>query len=314
MPSVVNYAEAYQQAIVDGFYTDYLYTNALWQSPSNASVSFVNAKTVKLPKLTIDEGRKDRQRRTITSPITNYSTDWIPKQLAFDRYWDTLVDPLDVDETNQLVTVGNVTRQFNIQQKLPEDDSYMTSKLYKEKVAANNVKDEGGLYTDALTADNVLEIYDKMMEDMDEARVPATGRLLYVTPAVNTLLKTAAAKNRTIMISTPDAIARTVRSLDEVTIVVVPSDLMDTDYDFTSGAKRKDDAQAIQMFLIQNGAQIAPIKYTFVGLDQPSAQTAGNFLYYEQAYEDVFLLPGRATGYAAVTGAKKAKAAPAKKS
>ena len=55
--------------------------------------------------------------------------------------------------------------------------------------------------------------------------------------------------NRTVVISDPSAITRTVHSLDEVTINVVPSDLMQTTFDFSVGSKLKSDAKQIEMFL-----------------------------------------------------------------
>ena len=56
------------------------------------------------------------------------------------------------------------------------------------------------------------------------------------------------------------------------------------------------------MFLISNGVQIAPEKYSFVGFDQPSASTSGNYLYYEQSYDDVLLLSTKTKGYEVVVG------------
>ena len=138
--------------------------------------------------------------------------------------------------------------------------------------------------------------------NFDEARIPAQGRILYVTPKMNSILKRADAMNRTVVISDPSAITRTVHSLDEVTINVVPSDLMQTTFDFTVGSKLKSDAKQIEMFLISNGVQIAPEKYSFVGFDQPSASTSGNYLYYEQSYDDVLLLSTKTKGYEVVVG------------
>lgn len=135
-----------------------------------------------------------------------------------------------------------------------------------------------------------------MMMNMDEKRVPSDNRLLYVTPQINKMLKQAEARNRALSISGNGKVDRAIYSLDDVTIKVVPSDLMQSDYDFTVGAKLKDDAKQINMMLIQNGVQIAPQKYSFVGMDNPTASNDGNFNYYERSYSDVFLLKGRETG------------------
>ena len=70
--------------------------------------------------------------------------------LTMDREWDTLVDPLDVVETNDVATIANVTRVFNEQQKVPEMDAYMSSKL--AGFAAAN----GGTSSVELTSASIL--------------------------------------------------------------------------------------------------------------------------------------------------------------
>lgn len=300
MSEVINYADAYQSAVQQAFYDGHLYSADLWNSPSNSMVKFDGAKHIKVPRLTITAGRQDRQRRTITGFAANYSNDWDSYELTNERYWSTLVDPLDVDETDMVVSIANITRQFNLDSKMPEKDREMFSKLYQQKVHYDG---QEGIHTETVDETNILKLFDEMMSNFDEARIPAQGRILYVTPKMNSILKRADAMNRTVVISDPSAITRTVHSLDEVTIHVVPSDLMQTTFDFTVGSKFKEGAKQIDMFLISNGIQIAPEKYSFVGFDQPSALTSGNYLYYEQSYDDVLILSTKTKGYEAVVSA-----------
>ncbi|ORN02663.1 capsid protein [Lentilactobacillus parabuchneri] len=290
--ATINYAEAYQQAIQQAFYDGHLFSQDLWNSPSNNVIKFDGAKHIKVPRLTIDEGRKDRARRTITQPAANYSNDWDSYELTNERYWSTLVDPSDVDESNMVISIANITKQFNLDEKMPEMDRQMFSKLYSEKVAAN----DSGITTDTLDEKNILTAFDQMMVDFDEARIPGTNRILYVTPAINAILKRAESINRSLVLKDANKVQRTVYSLDDVTINVVPSDLMQTAFDFSVGSKTVDSAQQIQMFLIYNGVQIAPQKYSFVGFDAPSAANSGNYLYYEQSYDDVLLLKTKTKG------------------
>lgn len=302
--ATVNYADAYQQAIQQAFYDGHLFSSDLWNSPSNSTIQFDGAKHIKVPRLKIDEGRRDRARRTMTQPAANYSNDWDSYELTNERYWSTLVDPSDVDESNMVVSIANITKQFNLDEKMPEMDRQMFSKLYQEKEAAA----DGGIHTDTLTEANILEVFDGMMANFDEARISGAGRILYVTPQVNSMLKRADALNRQINLSDAGNLKRSVYSLDDVTIKVVPSDLMQTAYDFTVGSKIKDDAKQIEMFLIFNGVQIAPQKYSFVGFDAPSAANSGNCLYYEQSYDDVLLLKTKTAGIEFVTAEKAPKA------
>lgn len=306
----VNYAEQYQKAVQQAFYDGHLYTAPLWQSPSNGLISFDGAKHIKLPRLTIEEGRRNRQRREITDIKANYSNDWDSYELKNERYWSTLVDPSDIDETNYVVSIANITRQFNIDEKMPEMDKYMFSKLFLEK----QTKDGGkGITTDTLDEKNILIAFDNMMVDFDEARIPNQNRYLYVTPKINEILKRAETMNRGLTLKDPNSVQRTVYSLDDVNIVVIPSDLMQTAYDFTVGAKTIDDSKQIEMMLIYNGVQIAPEKYTFAGFDSPSAKSSGNWLYYEQTYNDVLLLNTKTAGIQFVIADKVAPQAPTTK-
>ena len=306
----VNYAEQYQKAVQQAFYDGHLYTAPLWNSPSNGLISFDGAKHIKLPRLTIEEGRRDRKRREITDIKANYSNDWDSYELTNERYWSTLVDPSDIDQTNYVVSIANITRQFNLDEKMPEMDKYMFSKLFLEK----QTKDGGkGITTDTLDEKNILTAFDNMMVDFDEARIPNQNRYLYVTPKINAILKQAEAMNRGLTLKDPNNVQRTVYSLDDVNIVVIPSDLMQTAYDFTVGAKTIDDSKQIEMMLIYNGVQIAPEKYTFAGFDSPSAKSSGNWLYYEQAYNDVLLLNTKTAGIQFVIADKVAPQAPAPK-
>ena len=306
----VNYAEQYQKAVQQAFYDGHLYTAPLWNSPSNGLISFDGAKHIKLPRLTIEEGRRNRQRREITDIKANYSNDWDSYELTNERYWSTLVDPSDIDETNYVVSIANITRQFNLDEKMPEMDKYMFSKLFLEK----QTKDGGnGITTDALDEKNILTAFDNMMVDFDEARIPNQNRYLYVTPKINAILKRAEAMNRGLTLKDPNSVQRTVYSLDDVTITVIPSDLMQTAYDFTVGAKTIDDSKQIEMMLIYNGVQIAPEKYSFAGFDAPSAANNGNYLYYEQSYNDVLLLNTKTAGIQFVIADKATPQAPANK-
>ena len=129
------------------------------------------------------------------------------------------------------------------------------------------------------------------MEEMDEARVPQTGRILYVTPAVNTLIKNAKDIVRTINVNGgATALNRTISRIDEVEIVKVPSELMKTVYDFSNGWKAGVSAKQINMLLIHPVAVFTPVSYSFASMEAPSAHSKGKYLYYEESFEDVFIM------------------------
>ena len=205
-----------------------------------------------------------------------------------ERKWSTLVHPRDVQQANQVTTISNITRVFNEEQKFPEMDAYTISKIYADWTAAGEAAD-----TTVLTAENILAVYDKMLEEMSEGRVPKMGLLLYVNPATNTLIKNAQGIYRTLDVGKQNQLSRAIKSLDEVQIEEVPSELMKTLYDFTQGWKVAGSAKQINMMLINPLAVITPVSYEFSKLDPPSALSEGKYVYYEESHEDVFVLKNK---------------------
>ena len=186
--------------------------------------------------------------------------------MQFYREWSTSLDPADVDDTNMVLTIQNATKVFNETQKFPEKDAYTISKIYADWTSQGGVAD-----TTALTVDNVLTVFDKLMEAMDEALVPFSGRILYVTPAVKTLLKNASQIGLSRPVDgTGKEINRIVNRLDEVVLNTVPSVLMKTAYDFNpdsgKGFEVSREAKQVNMFLVHPSAILTPSKYSFVGV------------------------------------------------
>lgn len=288
MPTALNYAAQYSQALANA-YPYVLNFGRLYSTPNNGRYRMgEDGQTIYIPHLTTS-GRVDSDRDTIAMATRNYDNSWEPKTLSHHRKWSTLVHPKDIDQTNHVASIQNITQAYNEQQKFPEMDAYCISTLYSEWTEQGQKA-----VTTALTKSNVLDIFDDMMEAMDEARVPANGRILYVTSAVKKLLKQADAIERNLDAqSNKSNINREVNRLDEVEIISVPSTLMKTKYNFTKGWVVADDAQQINMLLIDPNAVITPVSYEFSVLDQPSGVTEGKYLYFEESDEDVFILNER---------------------
>lgn len=281
----LEYADQYQAAL-EQMFPHALYYGALYATPNNGRYRWLNSNTIEIPSITTT-GRVDGSRDTIGAHKRNFENEWTPLKLENHRTWNTLVHPRDIQETNGVTTIANITQVFNNEQKIPEMNAYCISKLYAEWTGMGKVAD-----TTVLTTENVLEVFDSMMQDMDEKRVPRTGRILYVTPAVRTLLTNAKQIYRTLDVSTSSAgIKRGIAALDEVEIPAsVPSDMMKTVYDFTEGWAVDDAAEQINMFLVHPIAVITPIHYEFARLDPPSAGSDGKWDYFEESFEDVFIL------------------------
>jgi len=130
---------------------------------------------------------------------------------------------------------------------------------------------------------------------MTKKRVTPNGRVLYVTPDVDELIKNAKQITRNFNVQGGTSeINRMVKSLDQVEVVVVPPELMATVYDFTAGWTVGETAKQIKMFLVHPNAVITPVSYQFSQLDPPSAGSEGKYIYFEESFEDVFILNKKA--------------------
>lgn len=287
----LNYATEYSRALSQ-MWPYVLNFGALYSTPNNNRYRWINAKTIEIPSISTT-GRVNASRDTVAFAQRNYDNAWETKTLTNERKWSTLVHPMDIDQTNMVATIANITQVFNEEHKFPEMDAYTISKLYADWILTRNPRTQEIHVADAtaLTVANVLGVFDKLMLKMDNAMVPPNGRILYVTNEVNYILKEAEKISRSIDVSSgPNAIDRRVNRLDQVQVVPVPATLMKTKYDFTVGYEVDESAKQVNMMLIHPLAVITPVSYTFSRLDAPSAMSEGKYTYYEESFEDVFIL------------------------
>lgn len=286
--AVYDYAEAFTQ-ILQQKYAKELCSYDLTQS--NQQVKFINAQTIKLPRMTVS-GYKDHTR-TIGFNAGNISNDWEAKKLAHDRDVEFWLDPMDIDETNLTLAVANVQNNFETEQAIPEKDSYRFSKLHSELTTYS-----GRINTTVVTAVNFLEVFDAEMAAMDEAGVPEEGRILYVTPSMRAIIKEAEGIQRMVTVNTPSTINRNVHSLDDVKIKMVPAARMKTAYDFTEGCVVAEGAKQINWILIHPSCVVCRDKYSYIKLFTPGtdSRTADGYLYQNRNYGDLFLLEKKVDG------------------
>lgn len=297
----LNYATQYQRALEQAFpYA--LYFGKLYSTPNNGRFRWVNSKTIEIPSISTT-GRTNADRDSIGTAQRNYNNAWETKTLVNERKWSTLVHPKDIDQTNMVASIANITKVFNEEHKFPEMDAYTISKIYYDwshSIAGDTAHDAYvGRTADTTTptTENILGLFDNMMLAMDNKRVPVTGRILYCTNEIKTMLKNAKDLQRNWDVqSNADVINRGVNRLDEVEIIPIPAELMKTVYDFSddNGWAVDPTAAQINMCLILPTAVITPVSYTFSKLDAPSALSEGKYYYYEESFEDVFILNKKA--------------------
>lgn len=293
--AVYSYAEQFERELQQKYARE-LTSYALTQS--NPGVKFINAQTIKLPRLTLS-GYKDHNRGNMGFNTGTIANDWEPKKLEHDRDIEFALDPMDIDETNLVVEIANIQNVFEEEQAIPEKDSYRYSKLYAE---AKTYAANGAIVDNTvLTTANILDWFDTQMEKMDDAGVPSEGRTLYVIPAINKLLKNAEGLTRNITVDSKGGnINRQVYSLDDVTIIKVPSARMKTLYDFTNGCAPAVGAKQINMILIHPSCVVSRDKYAYMKLFTPGtdSRTADKYVYQNRYYTDTFLIQNKACAIA----------------
>ena len=289
--AALNYATEYARELAQA-YPYALYFGAIW-SAVKPEVKFLDNNSIKIPNLTTT-GRKNGNRDAIGGFSRNFDNDWETKTLKNHRTWDTLVHPRDIDETNKVASIANITKVYNEEQKFPELDALAISTLYSLK---NEQEAITALAKGTVTLENVLTYFDTLMDKMDEKRVPASGRILYVDTYTKTMIDTAK-ENARYLNATDTAVKRSLSRIDEVEIVSVPTIMMKSAYTFFTGAESEgqnngyavaDGAKDVKMLLVHLSAVIPAIVYEFAQLDEPSTLSQGKYVYFEESFEDLFI-------------------------
>ena len=285
----LNYTTEYSKAMANA-YPYWSYFADLYGSPNSATYKPLGGKAVAVQSMTV-AGARAVNRDQITGTFNrNFNTQEQILTLSMDREWDTLVDPMDIQQ-DAIVTLANITKTFNEFQKIPEMDAYAASTL---AAAASGF---GSVDATALTAENILATWDTYLAYMVNMRVPRDRIRAKMTPAAYKLLKEAAGITRFVEADTGIRnIDRNVGKLDGVVIQEVPSDMMMSAYDFTEGWTAAAGAQQINLLMFDPMAIAAPVVYDVSMMSAPNAQSKGKWLYYERYYYDVFALNQRLPG------------------
>lgn len=289
MSNTINYADQFSQFLVQKYEAE---SRSYGLLQSNPQVQWLNAKTIKLPVITLT-GYKDHTR-TIGFNSGDLTNTWEAKTLNFDRDVEFFIDAMDVDETNLVASVANIQSVFETEQAIPESDAYRFSKLYSDFVAKGGTVD-----STTLSTSNILEWFDTQMSAMDDAGVYEDGRILYVTPAVHKLLKEAQGLTRFLQVNPNNGtVYRNIHELDDVEIVRVPSGRFKTAYNFTTGFTPASTAGQINAILIHPSAVVARERYDYIKMFAPGtdSRTGSGYIYQNRKYQDLFVLAQRTAG------------------
>lgn len=284
MPNTINYATQFDNKLRE-LYGQELTSDALFHS--NLDINIIGAKDIKIPKLSVS-GYKDHNRSAIGFNGGSYANDYETKTLDHDRDIEFGVDPMDVDETNTVLSTANIHNRFEKTQAIPELDCYTFSKIYTEAVRVGAVVKDGGL-----NVSNVLSDFDDNLVALEDAGVPLDRVILFCTSAYKKLLKNANGIERTLDVSKGGGIDRRVHSIDDIgTIVTVPSARLKTAFDFTNGCIPASTAKNIDYILIDPECQVSRVKYSYIHFFAPGtdSRTADKYLYQNRRYNGTFAI------------------------
>lgn len=255
---------------------------------SNNDLQIINGKQLKVPKLTVS-GYKDHNRSAIGFNTGSYSNTYQLVELDHDRDIEFGIDPMDVDETNKVVSIANIQKRFDSTQAIPEQDCYTFSKLYSEfKRAGGTVSNE------VITKANVLEDFDNKLCELEDAGVPLSRVIMYVTPQYKKLLKEADGISRSMSVNSNNGtIDRRVHTMDDIKkIVTVPSERFKTAYNFTNGYAVAGSGKQINYILIDPEAQVSRVKYAYIKVFTPGtdSRTADKYMYQNRKFNGTFAI------------------------
>lgn len=115
MSNTINYAEQYTNQLRE-LYGQESKADALYHS--NSDIQLRGGKTIKIPTLSVS-GYKDHTRASLGFSQGTYENNYETKTLDHDRSIEFVVDPMDFDETDTVVSLANIQSRFDRTQAIP---------------------------------------------------------------------------------------------------------------------------------------------------------------------------------------------------
>lgn len=144
--------------------------------------------------------------------------------LTKDRSFTFVIDKLDKDETDGVLSGASALARQQREVIIPEVDTYVYGKMTS---GAGTKKT-----TVTLSADN---IYDEIIEGnnaLDDAEVPDAGRILVVTPDTHLLMKKCKDIVMETDVSAEMRLQGVIANLDGLTVIKVPKKRLTTNFGF----------------------------------------------------------------------------------
>lgn len=259
-------------------------------------VNWLNAKTFQFPLLNTT-GYKNHSRNGGWNR-GNATKEDIPYTLYHDRDVEFLIDVADVDETNQVATIQNVSTRFIDTQANPETDAEFFSKVAKTAIE-NEL--HVGFAANSWTKDNVFERLKTMLKAGKLRVYKQRGSLImYVRSDIMDLLEQSSSFTRKIeMTQIADGgmgLETRVTDIDGVPLMeVIDDERFYTEFDFNpedGGFEPAAGARQLSVLIASTEMVKKVSKINSIYFFAPGQHTEGDgYLYQNRAYSGTFIFP-----------------------
>ena len=219
-------------------------------------------------------------------PAGDISVEWVPFQLQYDRGKKFAIDVVD-DFESMKVAGANAMGQFVRFGVVPEVDAIRFAKWASGSKTANRA------YATLSTGANLVAAIDAGIVKLDEASVPAEGRILFLTPAMYSLLKAATWEKR-MYVASDASIGKDVVMFDNMRVIKVPQNRFYSQCTTGDDGYTNSGAQ-LNFMILHPTAVFAVTKHTAIKTAEPDVTIdAMRFAY--RLYHDAFVVPNHEDG------------------
>lgn len=197
-----------------------------WMEANAGQVKYNGGNEVKIPSIAMDGlADYDRAGGFVDGAVTmSYQT----HTLTQDRGRTFSLDAMDVDETNFIVTAGNVTGEFQRSHVIPEIDAYRYSKIATLAIDAGQSREV------IINKENIVEEILADLTAMEDA-IGVKNVVITMSAIHASMLGVAGKDFISKAMLAKGALSVEVQTFNDNPIVRVPSKLLKTAFEFNDG-------------------------------------------------------------------------------
>ena len=255
-------------------------------------VDFAGANVVKVFKTSITG--LGTYSRTTGYPAGDVTGTWETLTLNQSRGRELSIDRMDDEETLGMA-FGTVVGEFMRTAVVPEVDAYRFSTY----ASASGITEVGTPAT--LASNTILAALDAASLVLDEAEVPAEGRLLYLSATCANFLKTAVSR----YLANENSVNRIVKMLDSMEVIPVPQTRFYKGVTLNAGAtssaggyvKTTTTGRDLNFLMLHPSAVLQATKHAGLKIFDPDQnQSADAWKVQYRLYHDAFVYENKVKG------------------